>query len=805
MRVYVTQPPFRDYPPGAAWNEIGTWPCRWITCPGAEPPFVAAFRLPFTLGHPATVRVHVTADERYELFLDGVRIGRGPERGEPHHWFFETYDLTLDAGEHLLVARVWALGELAPVAQFSLRPGFLCCPEEEKWWDVLGTGRAPWQAKRLGGYAFTSPMGSFGVGHKLVVDGACFPWDWERGAGEGWLPTEALHPGYCAHRRNEVNPWEHLLTPAILPPLLDEPRHIGKVRHISAPGLSETHSIPIRAADHLADEEAAWAALLRGEAPLTLPPHTRRRVIVDLEDYVCAYPEVVVSGGAGGLWRMHWQESLFADTSTWDKGHRDEIEGKFFTAMWWHRDGIGDTFRLEGGVQRRLDSLWWHAGRYVEILVETDNQPLTVESLVFRETRYPLEMESTFAASDRRLEDVIPIAVRALQMCAHETYMDCPYFEQLMYVGDTRLECLVTYVISRDDRLPRKALQMFDWSRLPSGFTQSRYPSRLRQIIPPFSLWWTAMVYDYLMWRGDLPFIRGLLPGVRAVLDAFTAQRDEEGLVRSPAGWNYVDWVPAWEWGEPPGAREGDICGPINWQYVYVLTRAAQVEEACGEPELAARCRRLAQETAAVLTARYWCPERGLYADDAGHTIFTEHSQCLAVLSGLIPEEQRAAIAQNLFTARDLTPPTVYFMHYFFETCRELGRMDVFLQRMELWYEMVRLGFKTTYENADPHTNRSDCHGWGAHPLYHYFASLLGIRPASPGFRTVEIAPQLGSLHYARGTLVHPLGEIRVELCVEDGLLRGIIALPAGVTGTLRWGGMVYPLIEGEQEVGGTR
>ena len=30
-------------------------------------------------------------------------------------------------------------------------------------------------------------------------------------------------------------------------------------------------------------------------------------------------------------------------------------------------------------------------------------------------------------------------------MCAHETYMDCPYYEQLQYGGDTRLEILATY------------------------------------------------------------------------------------------------------------------------------------------------------------------------------------------------------------------------------------------------------------------------------------------------------------------------------------------------------------------------
>ncbi|NJM06599.1 hypothetical protein HC891_11040 [Candidatus Gracilibacteria bacterium] len=154
----------------------------------------------------------------------------------------------------------------------------------------------------------------------------------------------------------------------------------------------------------------------------------------------------------------------------------------------------------------------------------------------------------------------------------------------MQYVGDTRLECLVTYVLSRDDRLPRKALRLFDASRLTSGLTQSRYPSRLRQIIPPFSLWWVCMLHDYLFWRDDTAFVRALLPGQRAVLDAFSALRGADGLVRSPQGWNYIDWVASWPWGEPPGAKPGAVCGPLNWQYVYALRRAAEVEAALGEP-----------------------------------------------------------------------------------------------------------------------------------------------------------------------------------------------------------------------------
>jgi len=38
---------------------------------------------------------------------------------------------------------------------------------------------------------------------------------------------------------------------------------------------------------------------------------------------------------------------------------------------------------------------------------------------------------------------------------------------------------LTTYVLTRDDRLPRKALRLSDSSRINRGIIQSRYPSRM--------------------------------------------------------------------------------------------------------------------------------------------------------------------------------------------------------------------------------------------------------------------------------------------------------------------------------------
>ena len=158
MRILIDYEPYArklgdDEPP---YQEIGVWPCRWVHVPEAgRPPFVTAYCRRFTLEQETAFRAHASADERYELFLDGARVGRGPERGDPDRWCFETYDFELAAGEHVLVARVWSLGaDYAPFAQMFRRSGFIFSPEEDRFIELVGTGVAEWEGKVLDGYAW---------------------------------------------------------------------------------------------------------------------------------------------------------------------------------------------------------------------------------------------------------------------------------------------------------------------------------------------------------------------------------------------------------------------------------------------------------------------------------------------------------------------------------------------------------------------------------------------------------------------------------------------------------------------------
>jgi hypothetical protein len=54
---------------------------------------------------------------------------------------------------------------------------------------------------------------------------------------------------------------------------------------------------------------------------------------------------------------------------------------------------------------------------------------------------------------DPELSKIFEIGWRTARLCAMETYMDCPYYEQLQYIGDARIQALISLFNSGDEEL----------------------------------------------------------------------------------------------------------------------------------------------------------------------------------------------------------------------------------------------------------------------------------------------------------------------------------------------------------------
>jgi len=759
----------------------------WIAPPNVRGDAYGVFHFRRTLDlavRPERFTVHVSGDNRYRLFVNGQQVSSGPQRSDIMHWRYETVDLAphLRAGRNVLAAIVWNWGAERPVAQFSYHTAFLLQGDSERE-AVANTGR-DWKVFQNPGYEPIPVRGPAAGGYYAAppgesVDGSRYPWGWEQVgfADESW-PAPAVTEGWGAERTQlrgtavtgEGASWQ--LVPRSIPPMEERVVRFARVRR--AEGI-----VP-------------GDGFLQGTGDLVVPARAKAVVLLDHSHLTNAYAVLDTSGGAGSTIALIYAEAL--KDANGEKGNRNEIEGK--TVL-----GVKDVFRPGGGEHRRFQTLWFRCYRYVQVEIETGDEPLRIHDLHGIFTAYPFQERARFAAPELPwIKDMWEMDWRVARLCAFETYFDTPYYEQLQYIGDTRIQALISLYMTGDDRLVRQAIEHFDASRIPDGITASRYPSALGQYIPTFSLIWVAMVHDYWMHRDDAAFVRGFMPGVRGVLAWYERQVDATGLLGPMLWWGFVDWAKEWPAGVPPGVQDGHSA-MVTLQFAYALQRGAELERAFGQPAEAARYRSLAEKLTAAARAKAWDPARRLFLDSPEAKLYSQQANTMAVLVDAVPAKEQTALMERVLSDATLVRSTYYYSFYMLEALRKAGLADRYIEQLAPWQQMLAMGLTTTAESPEP--TRSDSHAWSAHPNYGLLATVLGIRPDAPGFRSVRIAPSLGPLRTAEGRLPHPLGDIdvRLERSGDQGL-RGEVTLPPGLSGVFEWKGRKLPLRPGRQEIG---
>jgi len=387
--------------------------------------------------------------------------------------------------------------------------------------------------------------------------------------------------------------------------------------------------------------------------------------------------------------------------------------------------------------------------------------------------------------------------------------MDTPYWERLQYVGDTRIQALISYAVAGDDRLARQAIEAFNNSRIPDGLTQSRYPSSLVQIIPTFSLLWVGMVHDFWMYRGDPDFVHAQLAGTRTVLDWFLRRQRPDGLLERLPWWPFVDWGKDFDFGMPPQDENGGSA-IITLQFVEALRYVAEIEAAHGDSALAEKYRIAATHAARAVWKLCWNRQYGLLSDTPAHQHYSQHANILGVWLDVIPAAKQKRVLTEILSASDsgfavsgtgppMTAATYYFRFYLARALEHAGMGGRYLALLGPWKEMLSMGLTTWAESPEP--TRSDSHAWSAHPNYDLLSIVAGIRPKTAGFETVVIEPHLGALKHLSVTMPIPNGMVEVEYHRVANGVGASVKLPTGVSGELIWRGSKYALHEGKQRL----
>jgi hypothetical protein len=789
----IAQPAGQPDPPSRVWK------ASWITHPTAplRDPIVLHFRRSIDLpAVPASYVVRVSADNRFILYVNGKRVGDGPARGDLTHWRYERFDLAplLHAGANLITATVWNFGVYAPIAQMSDRTAFLLESEAtgdagistpNGWLVEVEPGQTPLPRSTL------SYITYYAAGPGEQLDASQYDWKWDapEASGSNWVKPgdpmrDSAFPGTNkAHSADETgdNPWG--LVPDELPHMEYAATEPGKVVRAKLPFKSTAfEGFPAEAG--------------------IVPPHSHIALLLDRKALTTAYPQLTVSGGKGAKIRLTYSEALFDDK--FHKADRDVLDYSDAQGVKHPRKaaGLNDLFLPDGGQHRTFEPLWWRTWRYLDLDITTGDEPLTLESLKAQFTAYPFEERAKLTTGQADLDKIWEISWRTARLDAHETYMDTPYYEQLQYIGDTRIQALISYTVGGDDRLGRQALEAFNTSRIPEGITRSRYPSSLPQNIPTFSLLWIGMLHDWWMYRPDPTPVKESLEGTRSVLNWYAQYEQPDGLLKKTPWWSFIDWIIKGELASY--SANGESC-LTTLEYLGALEQAADLEQAFGDQHIAQQHRDRAARVRSGLASQCWSTDRKLLADNPDRKDFSEQANILGVLYDVIPKaEQQDVLTRMLSIQPGETPDGVqsashYFRFYLARALDHAGMADQYLKSLDAWRSLLPLHFSTWPEQ--PGDTRSDSHAWTAHPIYDLLTLVGGIEPSGPEFKSVRIAPHLGDLPSLTASFPHPEGMIEVKYKRQGSGLTGSVTLPGNLTGEFVYEGKTQHLHSGVNQL----
>ncbi|KAH9889617.1 Six-hairpin glycosidase-like protein [Xylariomycetidae sp. FL2044] len=690
---------------------------------------------------PGNAVIHCSADTRYKLYVNGVRVAVGPARGSTWIWYYDTLDIApyLAEGDNhieILVIRYFTAKRAAMPFVRTPFPGLTVVGSIEAGNDViaLDSARPDWQAQVDDSIEF--PMG-LADDVFLHISERINP----RPQNEPVTPA-----AYGIKTLNgELSPWR--LQPRVIP--LPEETHVA-VSTIHAFTSDET--------------KAGWAAFLAEGKTLTLGGASSHELEVQAEEHSTAFLKWTFKAAKN--------QSSIRLKITYSEGY--ELEPRqypFFRskadrldAENGHLIGPYDEVALDlpEGQAVVYEPFWFRTFRIMRFEITTGSEPVQLLSFDATQTNYPMGVKASWHdTGDDDTEKIWDVSIRTMRNCMFDGYSDCPFYEQLQYSGDSRSVGLFHYLVSGDDRLMRQAISNFAASVLAEGLTQSRFPSHVPQLIAGFSLFWVLQVCDHHLYFGDTAYARSFAPRVDGVLEFYDRHVDTLGLVSGFPDdvWQYVDWVTTWgatdehpDKGVPTSGRASNRHTYFSMLYAYVLRRASQLVRDVGRPGHAQEYE--ARAEAVVQAVRKHCYDGRFFtdstADVADDLAYSQHCQVFAVLSGAAgaggaPDDQKRLLRESF--ADPKFSKCSYVMTFYALRAHAQAGDDVYEDywRRRVWgpWRKMLADRLSTWEEDDVR-QRSDCHAWGSVPVYEYCTELAGVQPRAPGCARILFRPRLG-------------------------------------------------------------
>lgn len=768
---------------------------------------------------PDRAELDITADGRYQLFVNGHKIGRGPSRSAPSYQRVDHYDLSshLIAGNNVIAVLVHVYGVDTAWYQQSRDylqsifgdGGLYVSAEIENGGEQLTIeSDASWRWLESQAWRRDTTRSGWGQDFIEDVDARKMPSEWSaiNFDDSDWL--NACEMVLETATNDQARGWGPLqpfplLLPREIPQLTETP--VAPQSVLAIYSVKPRPDLPIDRRifeEELEPEHEGIVqnptALLTDDVCTTMIRTTATHdtaILLKFEQLHSGHPYVELDAIGGEI-----IELAVAETVPGEFLGEPEIPARLA-----RRNSLdcAHVFRYTARPGKQyFEKFEWTAVRYMQLVVRNAPHGLKIRHVGSLYTHYPVENLGAFQCSDEMLNRLWHIGRYSALQCTHDAWEDCPGREKRQWLGDGIVHFLVgAAAFGPSTRaIDRQFLFHGMESQRPDGLLQMFAPGDHHYtgvIIPDFNLHWICAVQHYFMHYGDIDSIAALFPAIQKVLTWFSAQTSKNGLIADLPHWHFIEWANL--------GRNGESL-TINAMFAGALGAAAKLAEALGYQRAANNYADQASRIAISLNNRHWDDARGVYVDSVEpisgkqYSRVSQQGNAAMIFWDIAPAVRWERIIDRITDTNRLkltaAPPVVpvgqpidlendvvlantFFSHFVFSALGKARRFDLALEQIQRVYEpMLATGTTTLWESFDP--SASICHAFSATPVYQLSAHSLGVTPLMPAFEEILVAPQPGYLSSASGVYPTVLGEVGVSWKKDSFFFDLNVQIPKG-------------------------
>ncbi len=783
-------------------------PAHWIWYPSERclPNTFVLFRRELTLAaRPRRAQGWIAADSRYLLEVNGRRVQWGPAPADPRWPEADPMDLTelLEPGQNVLGATVLFYGHGDGTWPIG-KPGFLFWLELEHADGRIErvSSDASWQVHLARAWLPGRPKRWYLRALQEEFDARLYPHGWGRSDFARsdrfqWLPAMELQ-GAANRPALSTSYYEYTLDVGGGPADARlRPRSIPLMREesVAARGLVESYHLDwvvaprdyfdFRVPDACTADRRTPAARASGDGRWAVELDGVRGAVLTFEwpEQIVGWPGFTIEAPAGTSVELLVHEAHKPGTAALMNTHFDS----------WTR------FICREGINR-FQTFDFESLRWLQLHLHGARGGVVVSDVAVRRRQFPWPHEPELRVAEPALQRLMDASVNTLHNCAQETLVDGMARERQQYSGDGSHQMHAVYLAFGENRLPARFVTTFSQGLTKDGYFLDCWPAydRLARLVErqlDLSGWGPILdhgvgfnfdCWHHYLYTGDLGPIREAYPRLLRFAEYLRSLVDQDGLLPVenlgiPSVW--IDHV-AYQ-------RQRHKQCAFNLYAAAMFQHAlSTLAQALGDPDNAQAASAFGSAMQAAVVKRYWSREHGLFVNnlpwlrEEQQVRLCDRSLATAVLFDQCPKRATAAAIRALAEC----PAEMGFSYpcnagWRLWALGKGGRADVMVKDLRTrWATMASVLENNTLQE-DWEARHDSGQQWShcaVAPIYIMFHSVMGLRPLEPGFKRLELRPQLADLPALSLTAQTVQGPVRFVAEGAQGQRNIRISIPAG-------------------------